>query len=141
MSTIFHEFTIVGPIQQVFDAISLPEQLVNWWPKACEGKRQINATYRFFFGEEYDWYGQVAHLVLNESFYIKMTESDPDWNPTTFGFDLSKRDGKVNVVFFHKDWPEANSHFRIASFCWGQLLSSLKCYVEDGVIKPFEQRS
>ena len=32
----------------------------------------------------------VSKTSLNESFHLKMTKSDDDWNPTTFGFDLEE---------------------------------------------------
>ncbi len=141
MHTIHHEFTVAGDALRVFDAISLPEQLIDWWPQQCSGEPRLGATYRFYFGEPYDWYGDVVQFVPRESFHIKMTKADPDWQPTTFGFDLREEDGRVHVVFFHKDWPEANQHFRVASFCWASLLRGLRDYVENGTIVPFEQRS
>lgn len=75
-----------------------------------------------------------------KSFHIKMTESDQDWNPTSFGFELEEMGEKVVVKFSHTNWPSCNDHFKISSYCWAILLQGLKNYVEKGVIVPFEER-
>lgn len=137
---IYHDLWIDSPIEKVFQAISNPSELINWWPKACKGESELNGTYNFFFTPEYDWYGKVIKYQENQSFHIKMTDSDEDWNPTTFGFDLSRDSGKTKVNFWHIGWPFCNDHFKRSSFCWAILLQGLKNYVENGAIVPFEER-
>lgn len=138
---IYHEFTIAAPIEQVFAAVSQPAELVNWWPLSCTGTPAVDESYNLHFGPEYDWYGEVSECESSQTFFIKMTQSDPDWNPTTFGFSLTEEKGKVRLSFSHVGWKEINQHFRISSFCWAILLNGLKNYVEKGVILPFEERS
>ena len=70
-----------------------------------------------------------------------MTKSDPNWEPTSFGFDLKEIEDGVLVKFWHKDWPECNDHYKHSSFCWALLLKGLKDYLEKGVIIPFEERN
>ena len=141
MNTIFHNFRINAPANKVFEAISDPKHLINWWPLKCSGKAALGETYNFNFTDQYDWYGQVTTCEPNQAFYIKMTKADQDWDPTTFGFDLESGSEGVDVSFWHKDWPDVNQHFKIASFCWAILLQGLKNYVERGEIVPFEKRS
>ena len=138
---IYHDLIINAPIAKIFDAITNPVHLVNWWPLKCTGNPEIGATYNFYFTPVYDWFGQVVKCLPNRAFYIKMTKSDADWGPTTFGFDLEATDKKVLCKFWHTGWPECNAHFRRSSFCWAMLLNGLKNYVEKGVIIPFEERS
>ena len=138
---IFHDLTINASIENVFKAISEPEHLVNWWPLRCSGDVCEGGLYNFFFTEEYDWFGKVSKLEENESFHIRMTKSDPDWDATSFGFDLEKVNGKVLVTFSHVGWLECNHHFRRSSYCWAILLNGLKQYLEKGIVLPFEERS
>ena len=138
--SIFHDLIITAPISKVFQAITKPEHLINWWPHKCQGVPKENEVYNFFFSPEYNWYGRVIKLEENRSFYIKMIQSDSDWNPTSFGFDLGQNNKNVNVMFWHIGWPECNAHFRRSSFCWALLLNGLKNYVEKGTIIPFEER-
>jgi uncharacterized protein YndB with AHSA1/START domain len=140
-NTIYHDLQIKAPTQSVFDAVTLPEHLVNWWPFKCSGEPNVGTEYNFFFGPEYDWKGKVVQCETGTSFYIKMTKSDLDWNPTSFGFDLKENDKGTYLSFWHKDWPECNQHFKFSSFCWAMLLNGLKDYLEKGVIIPFEERN
>jgi uncharacterized protein YndB with AHSA1/START domain len=142
MPTIYHDFNITAEPEKVFDAFTQPCQLECWWPKRCSGKVELGAEYNFYFGEPYDWYAQMDKLTYAESVQFKMTKCDPDWEPTTFGIEMSALPSNATAVsFFHKDWTTINKHFRIASFCWAMLLNGLKNYVEQGVIVPFEKRS
>lgn len=137
---IHHDLMIKVPLDKVFEAISEPEHLINWWPKKCTGTAKENEVYNFFFTSEYDWYGKVTKLKKDSSFHIKMTKSDADWNATSFGFDLVQKENAVQVEFWHTGWLECNEHFRRSSFCWAMLLNGLKNYIEKGVVIPFNER-
>ena len=140
-NNIYHNFFIDASTKKVFEAITDPDHLINWWPLKCSGKPAVGEEYNFNFTDEYNWYGHVIQAEPNRSFHIKMTKSDHDWDPTTFGFDLSEKNGQTYVDFWHKDWPVCNDHFKFSSFCWAILLKGLKDYVEKGVIIPFEERN
>ena len=137
---IYHDFEIKASIEKVFDSITNPAHLINWWPLRCTGTPQCGQEYNFFFTPEYDWYGEVVKVEVPNSFYIQMTHSDNDWNSTSFGFDLTQIPNGVLVQFWHKNWPECNAHFRRSSYCWAILLRGLKIYVETGEMVPFEDR-
>lgn len=113
--------------------------MVNWWPLKCTGTAEIGATDYFYFGPQYDWCGRVIQYIPNSAFHIKMTKADSDWMPTSFGFDLSRTNGHVQIRFWHKGWPACNTHFRRSSYCWALLLNGLKHYIEIGVVVPFEE--
>ena len=138
--SIYHDFEIKESIDKIFQAISEPEHLINWWPLKCTGIPKENEEYNFFFTSEYDWIGKVIKSKKNTAFHIKMTSADADWIQTSFGFDLKQLKNKVLVQFWHINWPELNEHFKTASFCWALLLNGLKEYVEQGKIVPFEER-
>jgi len=138
---IYHDFMVNASIEKVFEAISEPASLINWWPLKCKGTPKIGMEYNFYFAPEYDWFGIVNKIIPNQSFYIKMTKSDSDWNPTTFGFDLKKVNNQTQLSFSHLGWKQCNSEYRESSFCWAMLLKGLKDYLEKGIIIPFEERS
>src|SRR5690606_12095634 len=120
-NTIFHDFTIQAPPARVFQSISDPKHLVNWWPSKCSGTPKEGEEYNFYFTPEYNWYGEVARYNPDKSFHIRMTRSDPDWDPTSFGFDLTDKNGNTYVSFSHTGWVDCGEHFRVASFCWAML--------------------
>jgi uncharacterized protein YndB with AHSA1/START domain len=138
---IYHDLTIKSPREKVFDAITSPVHLVNWWPLKSEGVPKEGATYNFNFTDEYDWYGVVIKVEDLKSFHIKMTTSDDDWNATTFGFDLEELNGNTKLKFCHTNWKNCNDEFRQSSYCWAILLKGLKDYLENGIIIPFENRN
>ena len=137
---IYHDLEINAPIEKIFQSISEPMHLVHWWPLKCTGIPRKNEEYNFFFSEEYDWYGIVAHVAFPTTFHIVMTKSDEDWDATYFGFDLEGLGDKVHVSFWHKGWRSCNTHFKRSSYCWAMLLNGLKNYIEKGEILPFETR-
>ena len=137
---IYHDLVISASVSKVFEAVSHPEHLVNWWPLKCSGTPSVGETFNFNFGSGYNWFGEVTGYAANKAFHIKMTVSDPDWDPTSFGFDLEAFDDSVLLKFWHKGWPACNEHYRRSSFCWAILLKGLKNYVEKGTIVPFEER-
>ncbi|WP_422107221.1 SRPBCC family protein [Winogradskyella sp.] len=124
----------------VYRAVSEPEHLANWWPLKCTGIPKEGEKYNFNFTDDYDWYAEVKSVKHGEHIHYKMTKSDADWDPTTFGFDLEEKDNGIYLQFFHKDWVESNTNFKHSSFCWAMLLKGLKDYLEKGIIVPFKDR-
>lgn len=139
--SIFHNLIIKASPKDVFDAVSQPKHLNNWWTLKCSGIPLLHSEYNLNFTETYNWYCLVSKFTPNESFHLKMTQSDDDWNPTTFGFDLEEKEYGMLVKFSHINWQEANHHFKHSSFCWAILLNGLKNYLEKGIIIPFEERN
>ena len=138
--SIFHDLFLNADLDKVYDTIVQPDHLINWWPLKCSGTPELGHIYNFYFTPEYDWYGKVQKIEKNKCFHIKMTQSDPDWDPTSFGFDLQQEPNGIALQFWHIGWSECNHHFRRSSFCWAILLNGLKNYVEKGDIIPFEDR-
>ncbi len=140
--TILHDVHINADISSVFEAISEPKHLNNWWTNKCSGIAQKGSKYNLYFTDEFDWYGEVTHCVIDKAFAITLTRSDVDWDYTTFGFEIESVDNDVTrLKFYHKDWKETNHQYRRTSYFWALLLYNLKEYLEDGSVVPFEARS
>jgi len=137
---IYHDLVINAFQQEVFDAVSLPEHLNNWWTLKCTGSPEKGNEYNLYFAPGYDWLAEVVTSTSN-SFHLKMTRAMPDWELTTFGFDLETESSSTRVKFSHRNWPKLNKEFRNSSYCWALLLNGLKNYVEKGAIVPFDERS
>lgn len=137
---IYHNLVIKASKEAIFDAFTQPEHLNNWWTLSSSGEPKLEAEYNLNFTESYDWYAKVSEVEHNETFYLKMTKADDDWNPTTFGFQLTTIEKGTLVAFSHTGWREANHHFKHTSFCWALLLNALKNYLEKDIIVPFKAR-
>ena len=141
MNNILHQFQIKSSREAVFNAFTSPAGLNAWWTLEASGQPVLNETYRFFFGSEYDWRAVVDHVIPGQELTWKITQAMSDWMPTSFGFRLTESGAVTTVHFFHKNWADANDHFAITNYCWGQLLNGLRAYVEHGTIIPFDERS
>ncbi|MEE9437866.1 MAG: SRPBCC domain-containing protein [Saprospiraceae bacterium] len=140
-NTILHDVIITADMSSIFEAISEPKHLNNWWTQKCTGIARINSKYNLHFNESYDWYGTVTVCIIDKSFSISMTDATTKWMGTTFGFNIEPIDSeKTRLKFFHKDWKEIDEDFRHTSYCWAILLSHLKDYLEQSIILPFEKR-
>lgn len=139
--SIYFNFIINSDKESVYKAVSEPEYLEKWWPLKCSGIPKVGESYNFNFTDEYDWYAEVVSCLQNDHIHYKMTKSDVDWDPTTFGFKLKEKENGTCLNFFHEGWQECNNHFKHSSFCWAMLLKGLKDYLEKGIVIPFKDRS
>ncbi|WP_313805735.1 SRPBCC domain-containing protein [Flavobacterium sp.] len=142
MFTIYHDFIINTSKEKVFEAVSTPEGLNNWWTLNSKGNPALGETFNLYFGEEYDWYTEITKFSKDKEIEFKTTIAMQEWLPTSFGFKLTEvKPSETYVRFYHKDWTEISQEYRQASFCWADLLRQMKQYLEKGIITPFEQRS
>ena len=140
MHDINHDLRIKTDGDSFFQAITAPSGLNNWWTLEASGQPELHSTYDLFFGDGFDWCGQVIVCEENQAFAWKMTKADADWEDTIVGFRWDEDQGFVNVSFYHHHWRSCNAHFRQSSFCWAMYLHGLQQYLENGRIIPYEQR-
>ncbi|HZW63204.1 MAG TPA: SRPBCC domain-containing protein [Flavobacteriaceae bacterium] len=138
---IYHNLFIKAPKHKVFEAVSLPEHLNLWWTLKASGEPRVGETYNLNFTDTYNWFAKVVVCTPNKAFHLKMIQSDADWNPTTFGFDLDEKENGTYLRFSHINWSQCNDAYKTASFCWAILLNALKNYLEQGSVVPFEARN
>ena len=142
MHSILHDFQINVPKSKVFEAVSLPNKLNNWWTLRCSGKPELGAIYNLHFGDEYNWYAEISLLKNNEQIEFTMTKAMEGWLPTRFGFILTEeKPTQTYVQFYHANWQNTDKEYRITSYCWANLLRQMKKYLEKGHITPFEERN
>jgi uncharacterized protein YndB with AHSA1/START domain len=140
MPDILHDFPIQVTPDRVFQAVSTPRGLDDWWTKKSAGKPTEGAEFELWFGPEYDWRAKVSRCVPNLEFELHITRADADWLDSRVGFRLEDKGARTQVRFHHTGWPSANEHFRISSFCWAMYLRVLRRYLEHGEIVPYEER-
>lgn len=141
MNEINHDVFIYADLPEIFEAISQPDKINQWWTKRCSGEVKLSATYNFYFSNEYNWFGNVHSLEEGKAISWIMTESDEDWNNTVFGFNLvAEEKGKTRVQFSHIGWNTSNEHFKQTSFCWAMYLYLLKKLIENQEVTLFEER-
>src|SRR5262249_40396113 len=82
MADIFHDFLVKAPATKVFDAVSTPHGLDQWWTKRSSGEPKEGAEYELWFGPQYDWRAKVTKCVKDQP-------SSCRWRaPTSTGWEL-----------------------------------------------------
>jgi uncharacterized protein YndB with AHSA1/START domain len=140
MADIFHDFLVKAPATKVFDAISTPNGLDQWWTKRSAGEPKEGAEYELWFGPQYDWRAKVTKCVKDSTFELQMARADVDWMGTRVGFHLQDKNANTSVYFYHIGWPSQNEHWRISCYCWAMYLRIMRRYVEHGEFVPYEKR-
>jgi len=140
MADIVQNFPINASAAQVFEAISTPSGLANWWTKRSSGEPMAGSEWGLWFGPQYDWSATVSRFVPDTEFELELTRGDSDWIGTRVGFVLKEENGVTQVRFHHLGWPEANDHYEVSCYCWALYLRLLRRYVENGEVVPYEQR-
>jgi uncharacterized protein YndB with AHSA1/START domain len=140
MADILQDFPIRVTPDRVFEAVTQPQGLDQWWTIRSTGEPVVGTTYELDFGPQYQWRAVVARSVPGEAFELRLTEADTDWTGSTVSFDLSPSASGTQVRFAHRGWPEANGHYRTSCHCWALYLRILRRYLEFGETVPYDQR-
>lgn len=140
MAAIYHQLEINASIDKVFECVATPEGIAKWWTLDSSGTPLLHAEIEINFGPEYKWKSVISNYKPQEAIEYQMIVSDNDWKNTKIGFNLQKNGESTRLDFYHIDWPEANDHFKISSYCWAAYLRILKRYLEKGEFVPYQER-
>lgn len=140
MPDIVQDFPINASRERVFNAVSTPGELAQWWTARSAGNPRVGEQYELWFGPEYDWRAVVTRCRPNEEFELELTRADGEWTETTVGFRLEDLDGRTQVRFHHRGWPAESEHYRISCHCWAMYLRVLRRYLEHGETVAYERR-
>lgn len=140
MQTILHDLIIEAPAPKVFEGVTAPALLDQWWTKHCTGVPQLWERYELHFTPDCTWHATVTQYHPGRSFELTMADSDRDWEGTRVGFALEAVASGTKLRFSHSGWRDANEHFRVSCFCWATYLRVLKRYLEAGIRIPYEER-
>jgi uncharacterized protein YndB with AHSA1/START domain len=140
MPDIFHDFPIDAAPSRVFQAVSTPADLDQWWTIRSAGEPRLGAGYELWFGPQYDWRATVARCSPGAEFELELTRADKEWLGTRVGFRLQGDGSTTRVRFYHKGWPDETEHYRVSCYCWAMYLRVLRRYLEHGERVPYERR-
>ena len=71
MADVFHDFPIKVSPAQVFQAVSSPSGLDQWWTRTSRGEPFEGADYELGFGPGYDWRARVTRCAPNTDFELE----------------------------------------------------------------------
>jgi uncharacterized protein YndB with AHSA1/START domain len=132
MADILHDLFIAAPPAEVFRAVSTPAGLDAWWTLDSVGEARPGAAWRFGFGPDCQWRGEVTAFQDGGRIAWRMTEADADWTGTTVALEVEPTAGGTRLRFAHAGWAEVNAHYRTSSYCWAMYLRVLRLVLEGG---------
>ena len=140
MPDIKHSLIIKASTKEVFDAISTPAGMDEWWTKKSAGIPTLGEVYQLYFGPDFDWRATVVKCLPNVDFELKIDEAYEFWTGTNVGFHLEEKEDITQLDFHHTGWVVEVDNFRESSYCWAMYLRILKRYLEFGETVPYENR-
>ena len=140
MADIVQEFPIKATPSRVFQGVSTPGGLDQWWTARSKGEPRLGAEYELWFGPEYDWRAKVTRCRPDLEFELEMTRADQEWLGTKVGFSLKALRDSTLVRFYHTGWPTESEQWRVSCYCWAMYLRILRRYLEHGESVPYERR-
>ena len=71
MPEIKHNLIIKASTKRVFDAISTPAGMDEWWTKRTVGIPALGEVYQLYFGPDFNWRASVVQCAPNVDFELK----------------------------------------------------------------------
>lgn len=136
MAEIMHQVGVKADLEKVYQAISTPAGVSNWWTKT-EGEAQKGGRIDFFFGDEASPQVEVVALEPNQLVVWKVSVGPDEWIGTEIQFRLEKDEDQVMVNFRHAGWKDSSGLLSLCSMKWAVFMLSLKEYLETGRGRPF----
>lgn len=131
MARIYHNLKITSTPELIFNGVTKPELLNQWWTVKCEGSPIVGSKYQFWFSPEHDWIAVVDSFTPNSRILFRFVQADDDWLETTLEFNIDPFLDHCLLQMRHDLWKEENEHFGRTSFCWALYLNKLKNILEE----------
>jgi uncharacterized protein YndB with AHSA1/START domain len=138
MPEIMHLIKIRAPQGKVYQAVSTPEGIRNWWTRDAALDAKIGGTGEFgFYDHRMVIKVKVAELTPpGHVVWDDVSSTGGAFDGTTISFDLNSEDGVTPVLFAHRGFKAGANNIASATTRWGFYLLSLKRYLETGKGTP-----
>jgi uncharacterized protein YndB with AHSA1/START domain len=137
MADIMHLVKIAVPPERVYEALTTPEGIRNWWTRDADLDAVAGGTGTFRFHGGNDVTVAVRELEPPLHVMWKTTSSfRSEWKGTTIVFDLRVDAGGTVLSFAHRGFEAADERYAVTTTEWGVYLASLQQYLETGTGSP-----
>ncbi len=140
MPDILQDFPIKARPARVFECISTPAGLDQWWTSRSIGQPAQGTRWELDFGPGFLWRAMVTDCEPPRRFELTLDEADADWTGSRVAFELLPSGSGTQLRFSHRGWPSENEHFRVSCHCWAMYLRLLRRHIEFGETVPYEKR-
>jgi uncharacterized protein YndB with AHSA1/START domain len=133
---IYHEVGIKAAPEAIYQALTDPKKLAQWWTSDTRGESEVGSHLEFWFGELCQKF-EVVTLKPNELVRWKGAKGGIDeWVGTEISFALESDEGQCWVRFIHSGWKDNKGILAHCSTKWAVFMLSLKDLLEKGKGHP-----
>jgi uncharacterized protein YndB with AHSA1/START domain len=143
MPDIMHIVKIHASPERVYQALTTPEAIRNWWTRDAVLDSRIGGTGEFGFLERPN-ITKVSVAELTAPVHVgwkTISAGAPGWDGTTITFDLRADGSDTALAFAHRGFKQADGAYAATTTGWGYYLVSLKRYLEAGKGMPHPDNS
>lgn len=133
MAEILHELIIKTSPTKVYQALTDPKGLANWWTRHVQAEPRTNSIAQFTFD-----HGQttlrmkILRLLPNKMVVWHCVGGLSEWEDTQIYFELEPSKDSTRLLFSQRGWKRTTGTFPKCNFDWARYLLSLRAYLEKG---------
>ena len=131
-----HLFHISAPVDRVFRALTLIDEMKSWYTTEISGKSEINQLINFKFGT-IDFIVKVIELEVNKKIGWECVETTLPFVGHIYTFELDENDGKTRIRLTEDGFEEQDDMYANMNFSWGKYLESLRQFCQMGLSEAF----
>jgi uncharacterized protein YndB with AHSA1/START domain len=136
MADILHRVGITASREEVFRALTNPEDLAGWWTKETRGDGSPGGVVEFRFGDVGGFDMKVLEAQPADRVLWEVIDGPEEWIGTKISWDLRTEGDYTIIMFAHQGWKEPVEFMHHCSTKWATFLMSLKSFVETGTGAP-----
>ncbi len=124
--------------EEMFNAISKPQEIEKWWATKSEGVVELGGSLFLTFEDLTTLKFKYDEIVPNEKLVLTCFDSFKSWDKTQLVFELREKDDQVFLTHTHQNIdPEDVESLIYFSSKWTVYLLSLKQYLETNIGTPY----
>jgi uncharacterized protein YndB with AHSA1/START domain len=135
MHDIMHLIKVHASSERVYQAITTPDGIRQWWTRDAAIEPKVGGTGEFGFnGRRFAAKVTVEELIPATRMRWKVANAA--WQGNDIEFNVKADGNDTTLVFAHRGFPRADDGYASATTRWGFYLLSLKRYLETGTGTP-----
>ena len=139
MVAIIKELTIEAAPEQVWGALTQPDEIGHWWTNDLNVTPEVGSLVEFRFGEWGDFVIRFEVAELDQArkvHWIHRYSPVAQWSGTSVTWQLEPVHNGTWLVFTHDGFVKKDETFEQTRGNWNYFLASLKSYLETGKGTP-----
>ena len=122
----------------MYDAITRPEMLQQWWASSAEGDVKPGATLFLTFADLTILKFRYDEMIPDRRLFLTCYDSFKSWNNTQLVFEIEQKDKQVFLTHTHQNIPNDDVESLVYfTSKWTVYLLSLKQFLETGKGTPY----